>query len=99
MAAAAAVARATLARSTASTSSSLRLHLRTIVSPSSPSSSPASSISRLRRPISNFRRESLALGSMLPIHSAVAAARLVSKLPAEANASSLGRFANYVSPI
>ncbi|KAJ6809270.1 uncharacterized protein M6B38_161110 [Iris pallida] len=94
---AAAVATASIARRTAPYS--LRLHFRSVFSPSPSSSSPAPSISRFQRPISNFRRESLALSSLLPVHSAVAAARLVSKLPADVNASSLGRFANYVSPI
>uniref|UniRef100_A0A7N0UQP9 Uncharacterized protein n=1 Tax=Kalanchoe fedtschenkoi TaxID=63787 RepID=A0A7N0UQP9_KALFE len=51
--------------------------------------SPASASSRF------LRRE---LSSLLPLHSAVASARLVSKLPDDA-VSFEGRFVNYLSPI
>ncbi|CAM8969531.1 unnamed protein product [Rhodiola kirilowii] len=50
---------------------------------------PASASSRF------LRRE---LSSLLPLHSAVASARLVSKLPDDA-VSVEGRFVNYLSPI
>ncbi|XP_031265352.1 uncharacterized protein LOC116129087 [Pistacia vera] len=43
-----------------------------------------------------LRRE---LSSLVPLHSAISAACLVSKLPSEASASIQGRFANYLSPI
>ncbi|XP_010243774.1 PREDICTED: uncharacterized protein LOC104587748 [Nelumbo nucifera] len=46
-----------------------------------------------------LRRESLLLSSLLPDHSAIASACLVSKLPSEASTSTEGRFANYLSPI
>ncbi|KAE8729415.1 hypothetical protein F3Y22_tig00003715pilonHSYRG00096 [Hibiscus syriacus] len=49
-----------------------------------------SSLSRL------IRRE---LSTLQPIHSAVASACLVSKLPRDANSCAEGRFANYLSPI
>ncbi|GMI92240.1 hypothetical protein like AT2G27775 [Hibiscus trionum] len=49
-----------------------------------------SSLSRL------VRRE---LSTLLPIHSAVASACLVSKLPCDSNCCAEGRFANYISPI
>ncbi|XP_065862195.1 uncharacterized protein [Euphorbia lathyris] len=39
------------------------------------------------------------LSSLLPLHGAIASAKLVSKLPSEVSISSEGRFANYVSPI
>ncbi|XP_021627311.2 uncharacterized protein LOC110625920 isoform X2 [Manihot esculenta] len=42
------------------------------------------------------RRE---LSSLLPVHSAIASACLVSKLPSELSTSAEGRFANYLSPI
>ncbi|KAF5471005.1 hypothetical protein F2P56_011484 [Juglans regia] len=42
------------------------------------------------------RRE---LSSLLPIHSAIASACLVSKLPSEASNSTEGRFVSYLSPI
>ncbi|XP_038725221.1 uncharacterized protein LOC120016491 [Tripterygium wilfordii] len=42
------------------------------------------------------RRE---LSTFLPVHSAIASACLVSKLPSEFTPSTEGRFANYVSPI
>ncbi|XVF69104.1 hypothetical protein PTKIN_Ptkin11bG0053800 [Pterospermum kingtungense] len=48
------------------------------------------SISRL------VRRE---LSTLQPVHSAVASACLVSKLPRDANSCAEGRFANYLSPI
>ncbi|GAV66409.1 hypothetical protein CFOL_v3_09919 [Cephalotus follicularis] len=50
---------------------------------------PTPSIRLLRRELSTF----------LPVHSAIAAACLVSKLPSEATTSAQGRFANYLSPI
>ncbi|XP_020260439.1 uncharacterized protein LOC109836830 [Asparagus officinalis] len=83
---------------------SLHLPFRFTVSPS-PSSPPPSissllplrsSIPRFQRPI---RRGSLVLSSMIPAHSAIASARLVSKLPSESNDCIQGRFANYLSPI
>ncbi|XP_057955466.1 uncharacterized protein LOC131149225 isoform X3 [Malania oleifera] len=43
-----------------------------------------------------LRRE---LSTLLPVHSAIASACLVSKLPSELSASIEGRFANYLSPI
>ncbi|KAI3873035.1 hypothetical protein MKW98_000032 [Papaver atlanticum] len=46
-----------------------------------------------------LRREALLLNTLHPIHSATAAAYLVSKLPTEVSSSNDGRFANYVSPI
>ncbi|RZC90225.1 hypothetical protein C5167_028319 [Papaver somniferum] len=46
-----------------------------------------------------LRREALLLNTLHPIHSATAAACLVSKLPTEVSSSNDGRFANYVSPI
>ncbi|XP_026460578.1 uncharacterized protein LOC113361598 isoform X2 [Papaver somniferum] len=46
-----------------------------------------------------LRREALFLNTLHPIHSATAAACLVSKLPTEVSTSTDGRFANYVSPI
>ncbi|KAL3718251.1 hypothetical protein ACJRO7_003395 [Eucalyptus globulus] len=57
-----------------------------------------------RTPISpppppSFRLVRRELSSLLPVHSAVASARLVSKLPSEVNSSFEGRFANYLSPI
>ncbi|XWS71509.1 hypothetical protein CRYUN_Cryun03dG0143900 [Craigia yunnanensis] len=42
------------------------------------------------------RRE---LSTLQPVHSAVASACLVSKLPRDANSCAEGRFANYLSPI
>ncbi|KAL5832656.1 hypothetical protein ACOSQ3_016330 [Xanthoceras sorbifolium] len=42
------------------------------------------------------RRE---LSTLVPVHSAISAACLVSKLPSEASTSVQGRFANYLSPI
>ncbi|CBI17077.3 unnamed protein product, partial [Vitis vinifera] len=39
------------------------------------------------------------LSSLLPVHSAIASACLVSNLPAEPTTSIQGRFANYLSPI
>ncbi|GLT63831.1 hypothetical protein SLA2020_363640 [Shorea laevis] len=42
------------------------------------------------------RRE---LSSLRPVHSAIASACLVSKLPSYTNACGEGRFANYLSPI
>ncbi|GKV34872.1 hypothetical protein SLEP1_g43211 [Rubroshorea leprosula] len=42
------------------------------------------------------RRE---LSSLQPVHSAIASACLVSKLPSYTNACVEGRFANYLSPI
>nr|XP_023912928.1 uncharacterized protein LOC112024538 [Quercus suber]POF09868.1 hypothetical protein CFP56_53416 [Quercus suber] len=53
----------------------------------SPTSSP---------PLRLLRRE---LSSLQPVHSAIASACLVSKLPREASTSTEGRFANYLSPI
>ncbi|OAY51454.1 uncharacterized protein LOC110612934 [Manihot esculenta] len=48
-------------------------------------------------PVGRFvRRE---LSSVLPLHSAIASACLVSKLPSELSTSAEGRFANYLSPI
>ncbi|KAI4334283.1 hypothetical protein L6164_018993 [Bauhinia variegata] len=47
-------------------------------------------------PLRLLRRE---LSSFQPLHSAIASAYLVSKLPSEASTFSEGRFANYVSPI
>ncbi|XXG79345.1 hypothetical protein AAC387_Pa09g0438 [Persea americana] len=49
--------------------------------------------------LSRIRREPIFLSSLLPIHTATASARLVSKLPREASMLSEGRFANYLSPI
>ncbi|KAI3868527.1 hypothetical protein MKX03_035700 [Papaver bracteatum] len=46
-----------------------------------------------------LRREALFLNTLHPVHSATAAACLVSKLPTEVSTSTDGRFANYVSPI
>ncbi|GMI88998.1 hypothetical protein like AT2G27775 [Hibiscus trionum] len=43
-----------------------------------------------------IRRE---LSTLQPVHSAVAAACLVSRLPRDANSCAEGRFANYLSPI
>ncbi|XP_058068653.1 uncharacterized protein LOC131217691 isoform X2 [Magnolia sinica] len=64
-------------------------------------SNKTSILKRFRHsPISSrFRRESYFLNSMLPIHTAIASTRLVSKLPSESNMSAEGRFANYLSPI
>ncbi|KAJ8767873.1 hypothetical protein K2173_020813 [Erythroxylum novogranatense] len=42
------------------------------------------------------RRE---LSSLVPLHSAIASACLVSNLPSDVNSSAEGRFVNYVSPI
>ncbi|XP_021278939.1 uncharacterized protein LOC110412669 [Herrania umbratica] len=42
------------------------------------------------------RRE---LSTLQPVHSAVASACLVSKLPRDAKSCAEGRFANYISPI
>ncbi|XP_062172644.1 uncharacterized protein LOC133878152 [Alnus glutinosa] len=42
------------------------------------------------------RRE---LCSLHPVHAAIASACLVSKLPSEVSTSTIGRFANYLSPI
>ncbi|XP_040992927.1 uncharacterized protein LOC121239697 [Juglans microcarpa x Juglans regia] len=39
------------------------------------------------------------LSSLQPVHSAVASACLVSKLPSEASTSTEGQFVNYLSPI
>ncbi|XP_010031460.2 formin-like protein 8 [Eucalyptus grandis] len=50
-------------------------------------------------PPPSFRLVRRELSSLLPVHSAVASARLVSKLPSEVNSSFEGRFANYLSPI
>ncbi|XP_018847819.1 uncharacterized protein LOC109011182 [Juglans regia] len=61
-----------------------------------------SSFVPLRTPISPpphprlVRRE---LSSIQPVHSAIASACLVSKLPSEAITSTEGRFVNYLSPI
>ncbi|KAH7541998.1 uncharacterized protein LOC107410282 [Ziziphus jujuba] len=70
------------------------------------SSSPLSSVrsafrplqSRLSSPPSSrlVRRE---LASLRPIHTAIASACLVSKLPADPTICIEGRFANYISPI
>ncbi|KAK4855465.1 hypothetical protein QYF36_007684 [Acer negundo] len=43
-----------------------------------------------------LRRE---LATLVPVHTAISAACLVSKLPSEASTSNQGRFANYLSPI
>ncbi|KAM6576226.1 hypothetical protein CsatB_028063 [Cannabis sativa] len=47
-------------------------------------------------PLRLLRRE---LSSFRPLHSAIASACLVSKLPNDVDSSSDGRFANYLSPI
>ncbi|KAI4322378.1 hypothetical protein L6164_022081 [Bauhinia variegata] len=47
-------------------------------------------------PLRLLRRE---LSSFQPLHSAIASAYLVSRLPSEASAFSQGRFVNYLSPI
>ncbi|XP_062082896.1 uncharacterized protein LOC133789158 [Humulus lupulus] len=47
-------------------------------------------------PLRLLRRE---LSSFIPLHSAIASACLVSKLPNDVASSSEGRFANYLSPI
>nr|XP_034910059.1 uncharacterized protein LOC118045511 [Populus alba]TKR66164.1 hypothetical protein D5086_0000314060 [Populus alba] len=49
--------------------------------------------------ISSSRLVRRELSSLLPVHSAIASACLVSKLPSEVSTSSEGRFANYISPI
>ncbi|KAL5763824.1 hypothetical protein ACOSQ2_016418 [Xanthoceras sorbifolium] len=52
--------------------------------------------SRLFNSVRLVRRE---LSTLVPVHSAISAACLVSKLPSEASTSVQGRFANYLSPI
>ncbi|KAI9101424.1 hypothetical protein K1719_023906 [Acacia pycnantha] len=47
-------------------------------------------------PLRLLRRE---LSSFKPLHSAIASAYLVSKLPCDAYPSSEGKFVNYISPI
>ncbi|KAI9080212.1 hypothetical protein K1719_037890 [Acacia pycnantha] len=70
--------------------------------PSFVGSLPNSSSTPLRTPITHssplrlVRRE---LSSFKPVHSAIASAYLVSKLPCNANTPNEGRFANYISPI
>ncbi|XP_030522712.1 uncharacterized protein LOC115735558 [Rhodamnia argentea] len=54
---------------------------------------------RISPPPPSFRLMRRELSSLLPVHSAIASARLVSKLPSEVNFSAEGRFANYLSPI
>ncbi|KAJ6985951.1 hypothetical protein NC653_023776 [Populus alba x Populus x berolinensis] len=49
--------------------------------------------------ISSSRLVRRELSSLLPVHSTIASACLVSKLPSEVSTSSEGRFANYISPI
>lgn len=51
------------------------------------------------RPSSSSRWLPRQLSSLLPVHSAIASACLVSNLPAEPTTSIQGRFANYLSPI
>ncbi|XP_012076204.1 uncharacterized protein LOC105637367 [Jatropha curcas] len=53
--------------------------------------------SRIPPPSPKFLRRELS--SLLPVHSVIASACLVSKLPSEASTSAEGRFANYLSPI
>ncbi|XP_054811851.1 uncharacterized protein LOC129313050 [Prosopis cineraria] len=61
-----------------------------------------SNFTLLRTPITHtsplrlLRRE---LSSLKPVHSAIASAYLVSKLPYNASTPNEGRFANYISPI
>ncbi|XWS28614.1 hypothetical protein CRYUN_Cryun25bG0085800 [Craigia yunnanensis] len=50
-------------------------------------------------PLSLSRLVRRELSSLQPVHSAVASACLVSKLPRYANSFAEGRFANYLSPI
>ncbi|KAB2021130.1 hypothetical protein E1A91_D07G122500v1 [Gossypium mustelinum] len=50
-------------------------------------------------PNSSLRSTSTQLSTLQPVHSAVASACLVSKLPRDANNCAEGRFANYLSPI
>ncbi|KAL6341911.1 hypothetical protein AAG906_038156 [Vitis piasezkii] len=51
------------------------------------------------RPSSSSRWLPRQLSSLLPVHTAIASACLVSNLPAEPTTSIQGRFANYLSPI
>ncbi|XP_043710674.1 uncharacterized protein LOC122659641 [Telopea speciosissima] len=69
--------------------------------PASIQSSSMFQHSRISAPryLSRFRQEPLFLSSLLPVHSAIASACLVSKLPSEASTSTEGRFVNYLSPI
>ncbi|PSS01394.1 Protein NUCLEAR FUSION DEFECTIVE 6 like [Actinidia chinensis var. chinensis] len=67
---------------------------------SRPSSLPNLSLRHGRNALlSRLRRESVFLSSLLPLHSAIASACLVSKLPSQLSTSEEGRFTNYVSPI
>ncbi|XP_030454180.1 uncharacterized protein LOC115675596 isoform X1 [Syzygium oleosum] len=87
-----------ISRATARTASST---LRGTVSASPrPSGCPRFALPRTRiSPPLSFRLMRRELSSLLPVHSAIASACLVSKLPSEVNSSAEGRFANYLSPI
>ncbi|GMY15875.1 hypothetical protein FCV25MIE_11114 [Fagus crenata] len=84
--------RALCRASTNSSSATRRFSLPSRSSNFVPHRSPIPSPSPLRL----LRRE---LSSLQPVHSVIASACLVSKLPSEASTSTEGRFANYLSPI
>ncbi|XAR69706.1 hypothetical protein NMG60_11001407 [Bertholletia excelsa] len=83
------------------------VHLRTLCralnSSSRPSLLPNLLLHRAPKALSRsslrLRRESIFLSSLLPAHSAIASACLVSMLPSELSSSTEGRFISYVSPI
>ncbi|XP_044505065.1 uncharacterized protein LOC123225222 [Mangifera indica] len=82
-----------------STPSRTRLSQVSVSNCSAPSNFNLRSRSRIfptPSPCRLLRRE---LSTLVPIHSAISAACLVSKLPSEASSSIQGRFANYLSPI
>ncbi|KAK1299989.1 hypothetical protein QJS10_CPB13g00788 [Acorus calamus] len=104
-----------MAASVASRSSSfIRPVWRSSMMPSLPSplrsipptfrSPQPSRISAVRSPSRFLQRDeptavAAALSTLFPAHSAIASARLVSRLPVKDNALCQGKFVNYLSPI
>ncbi|CAL5387565.1 unnamed protein product [Camellia sinensis] len=92
-----------IARRSSYLTTTLSRTLNSVNSISRPLSLSNRSLRQSRNPLlrspSRLRRESMFLSSLLPVHSAIASACLVSKLPNELSSSTEGRFTNYVSPI